>query len=75
MDKEDIKNIRVYYKTIDGVEWAYTYWGVIKIHILKEHYSEEELKEKFYIRINYEPYYDISNQALRNPLYKKSEEI
>ena len=75
MDKEDIKNIRVYYETIDGVEWAYTYWGIIKIRILKEHYSEEELKQKFYIRITIEPYYEISVYALNNPKYKKSEEI
>ena len=75
MHHEDIKNIRIYYETMDGVEWAYTFWGIIKISILKEHYSEEELKQKFYDRITTDPYYDITMYAVNNPLYKKSEEI
>ena len=75
MNPEDIKKIRIYYETIDGVEVAYTYWNIIKVRLYKEDYSEEELQERFYNKIKYDPYYDISNQAIRNPLYKKSEEI
>ncbi len=75
MHHEDIKNIRINYETIDGVEWAYTYWGIIKVRIRKENYSEEELQQRFYDKITLDPYYDISLEAVNNPPYKKSEEI
>ena len=68
------ENIILYYKTVDGVEYAYTYWNTIKLEIPKESHTETELKNLLAQKVE-----DNNTQALytaiQNPPTKTSEEM
>ena len=69
-----IDDIKIHYITKDGIEWAYVYWNIHKVWLPKEHYSEEELKQRFFRKLHDDDA-KMANYATANAVYKKTEEI
>ena len=69
-----LENVILYYKIVDGVEYAYTYWNTIKLEIPKESHTETQLKNLLIEKIN-EPETQAIYTAIQNPPTKTSEEM
>ena len=68
------ENVILYYKIVDGVEYAYTYWNTIKLEIPKGSHTETELKNLLAEKID-DPDTQELYTAIQNPPTKTSEEM
>ena len=68
------EDLYLYYSSIGGVEYAHTYWNILKVSVKKENKTEQQIREELIEQINSD-YYQEMNKLVRNPPPMDIEEI
>lgn len=68
------EDLYLYYGSIEGIEYVFTYWNSLKVSVRKEDKTEQQIRKELMERIVSEEYQELDRRT-KNPPAMDSEKI
>ena len=68
------EDLYLYYGSIEGIEYVFTYWNSLKVSVRKEDKTEQQIREELMERILSDEYQEL-DRRIQNAPPMNSEEI